>query len=254
MKTPKLTLPAKHKSIAAAPYLRRGRETEYRIEGNPGLVLVVQAPTQAGRTTRTWRAYYSLTRDGQRTIRKVRLGTFPAIGLAEARRRAAEVIEAVERGRDPVADERVHRAASARDALTFTDLVEDHLADIAKRRGSKHVRDVRYAPIVDCIDDALDVYRPDVLGAHVPKLTQLETTSSSRRSTTSKPILPTASAATADMGRSQSMSATSPTPKSSTSGALSIIARLTNAPSWYSSCCYSRGSAQARCAAARSAS
>ena len=35
--------------------------------------------------------------------------------------------------------------ASARDALTFTDLIEDHLADIAKRRGSKHVRDVRYA-------------------------------------------------------------------------------------------------------------
>jgi len=65
------------------------------------------------------------------------------MGLAEARRCAAEVIEPVERGRNPVADERVHKAA--RDALTFTDLVEDHLADIAKRRGSKHLRDVKYA-------------------------------------------------------------------------------------------------------------
>jgi integrase len=145
LKTSKLILPAKHKSIAAARYLGRGRETEYRIDGNPGLVLVVQAPTQAGASTRTWRAYYSLTRQGKRTIRKIRLGSYPTLGLAAARRRAAEIAEAVEQGGDPVADELARKAAHAHDELTFSDLVQDHLADLAKRRSTKHVRDLKNA-------------------------------------------------------------------------------------------------------------
>ena len=70
---PKLTLPAKHKSIAVA-HTPPGAGNRIPHRRQSGLVLVVQAPTQAGRSTRTWRAFYSLTRDGQRTIRKVRLG------------------------------------------------------------------------------------------------------------------------------------------------------------------------------------
>ena len=82
-----------------------GREAEYRIQGIPGLVLVAQRPRKDGRTSRIWRVYYSLTNGNGRTIRKVRLGPYPAIGLAEARRRAAELMEAVERGADPVAEQ-----------------------------------------------------------------------------------------------------------------------------------------------------
>jgi hypothetical protein len=134
------TLPPKDKSIAAASFQGAGRETEYRFEGNPGLVLAVQAPNQAGRSARIWRAYYSLTRDGKRTIRKVRIGVFPAVGLAKARRCAAEIIEAVERGEDPAAEQKARNIAKVRRTLTFADLVEDHLTDIAKRRTAKHVR------------------------------------------------------------------------------------------------------------------
>jgi integrase len=122
-------LPAKDKSIAVAKFQGNGRESEYRVDGIPGLVLVVQPPGIDGRSSRTWRVYYSHTRGGSRTIRKMRLGPYPTVGLAKARRMAAEVMEAVGLGGDPVGDQRVTRARAERDALTFCDLVADYLAD-----------------------------------------------------------------------------------------------------------------------------
>jgi len=129
LKDTRRVLPAKDKSIAAARFQGNGREFEYRIDGIPGLVLAVQPPKGDGRSSRIWRVYYSHTKDGARTIRKVRLGPYPAVGLAKARRRAAEVMEDVHLGGDPVGDQRVSRARSERDALTFSDLVADYLAD-----------------------------------------------------------------------------------------------------------------------------
>jgi integrase len=122
-------LPAKDKSIAAARFQGSGKEFEYRIDGIPGLVLAVQPPRRDGRSSRIWRVYYSHTKDGSRTIRKVRLGSYPTVGLAKARRMAAEVMENVDLGGDPVEDQRATRARSERDALKFSDLVDDYLAD-----------------------------------------------------------------------------------------------------------------------------
>jgi integrase len=120
-------LPAKDKSIAAAKFEGSGREVEYRIDGIPGLVLVVQRPRKDGRSSRVWRVYYSLSRSSGRTIRKARLGPYPTIGLAEARRKAAELMEAVERGADPVGQQSAIRARV--NTLTFAQLVTDYLAD-----------------------------------------------------------------------------------------------------------------------------
>lgn len=126
-------LAAKDKSLQAAKFEGRGREVEYRIEGNPGLVLVVGAPNAAGQSTKTWRCYYSVTREGRQTIRKARIGRYggrpPLIGLAEARREAAVLMAQVERGLDPVAIERSERVERTRKALTFADMVADYIAD-----------------------------------------------------------------------------------------------------------------------------
>ena len=78
-------LPAKDRSVSAAAFYGSGKEAEYRIEGNPGLVLIVLPPGSDGRSKRVWRCYYSRTADGSRRRRKVRLGTYPALGLADAR-------------------------------------------------------------------------------------------------------------------------------------------------------------------------
>src|SRR5262249_300076 len=86
------------------------------------------SPRRDGRSSRIWRVYYSHTKDGSRTIRKVRLGPYPAIGLAKARRMAAEGMEDVHLGGDPVGDQRGNRASSERDPLPFSDLVADYLA------------------------------------------------------------------------------------------------------------------------------
>src|SRR5262249_55731637 len=117
LKDTRRVLPAKDKSIASARFQGSGREFEYRVDSIPGLVLAVQPPRRDGRSSRIWRVYYSRSKDGSRTIRKVRLGPYPAIGLAKARRMAAEVMEDVHLGGDPVGDQRVTRARGERDAL-----------------------------------------------------------------------------------------------------------------------------------------
>ncbi|MFM9939430.1 MAG: tyrosine-type recombinase/integrase [Hyphomicrobiaceae bacterium] len=131
-------LPAKDKSIAAAEFVGAGRETEFRIEGNPGLVLVITAPGKVRPSGKVWRYYYSWTTEGRRTIRKVRLGLYgleaPGIGLAKARIKAAEIAAAVENGADIVGDRKRLEAEKLRTCLTFADLVGDYIADHRRQR------------------------------------------------------------------------------------------------------------------------
>jgi hypothetical protein len=72
------TLPFKDQAIRAAPYGGSGRETEYRIKGNPGLVFVVQQPDKHGVSTKSWRAYYSRVEGGRQIKRKQEL--WPEVG------------------------------------------------------------------------------------------------------------------------------------------------------------------------------
>jgi integrase len=151
-------LPAKDKSIAAATFQGGGREAEFRIQGIPGLVLVVQRPRKDGRTSRIWRVYYSLTNGKGRTIRKVRVGPYPSIGLAEARRKAAELMEAVERGADPVAEQKTTRARAQRASLTFSHLVADYLDD-QRSAGVKTATEIERALRIDALP-ALGALQP----------------------------------------------------------------------------------------------
>src|SRR5215831_17277557 len=122
-------LPAKDRSVSAAPFYGNAKEAEYRIEGNPGLVLVVFPPDSGGRSDRVWRCYYSRTFDGRRHRRKVRLGAYPSTGLADARARATKIMSDVDQGADPFVD----RIDAVRDAersrLTLADLVSDYFND-----------------------------------------------------------------------------------------------------------------------------
>ena len=152
------TLPFKDQAIRAAAYGGSGRETEYRIKGNPGLVFVVQQPDKHGVSTKSWRAYYSRVEDGRQIKRKLRLGKYPAVSLAQARRRAAEVAEAVETGRDPVAEEHAQRAQRERNGLTLADLIAEYIED-QRRSGVATVREIERALNRDIVP-TLGHFRP----------------------------------------------------------------------------------------------
>ena len=102
-------LAAKDRSVAAAPFYGEGKEAEYRIEGNPGLVLVVFPPDAKGRSKRVWRCYYSRTLDGQRLKRKVRLGILERDWLMLALVQHVSWLKST-RGRDPFVEELADKA------------------------------------------------------------------------------------------------------------------------------------------------
>jgi integrase len=77
-----------------------------------GLILRLTAAGATAWSVRT------LTRDGKHT--RVMLGTYPALGLAEARRAALDALATLHRGGDPVAEKRAKRAARKRSAAEPT--------------------------------------------------------------------------------------------------------------------------------------
>lgn len=101
---------------------------EYVDTMTPGLALRV------GPRSKTWVALYK-TRDGQ--VRRQRLGRHPAMSLAAARLAARESMQAVHRGRDPVAD----AARAKRD--TFGALAEQYLDRHAKLMKRSWAEDAR---------------------------------------------------------------------------------------------------------------
>ena len=117
-------LPFVTSAIKAAPHVRGTRETEYRIEGNPGLVLVVQPPDRHGISTRSWRYHYSYVKDGRQIKRRVRIGKYPTIMLAAARRRAVELTDQVALGEDPAVRA---KSGNANGGATFKDLLDEYL-------------------------------------------------------------------------------------------------------------------------------
>ena len=107
-------------------------------------MFVVQQPDKHGVSTKIWRAYYSRV-EGERQIkRKLRLGKYPAVNLAQARKFAAEVAEAVEMGRDPVAEGRTQRAQRERNGLTLADLIAEYIED-QRRSDVTTVREIERA-------------------------------------------------------------------------------------------------------------
>jgi integrase len=90
----------------------------------PGLYLVVQ-PSGA----RSWAARYR--HEGK--PRKVTLGAYPALDLAEARKAAQSALRAAAEGRDPAGEKMAARAASRVADTATRDLFENVVADFVAR-------------------------------------------------------------------------------------------------------------------------
>ncbi|MBY0559340.1 site-specific integrase [Hyphomicrobium sp.] len=115
------------RSVRAARYVGCQPDVEYRFRNLAGLVLHI---SKRGR--KTWKAHYSIQKDGVRKKRKVRLGQYPATTLVQARKKSAELLERVANEGDVVANDGLLLAAQAKGKLTFAELLDDYLAE---RRG-----------------------------------------------------------------------------------------------------------------------
>ena len=109
-------LPFKPASISKATALD-GKQTEYRIDGVRGLILVV---TPEGTGTYFFR--YTITQGKKRKFRTEKIGRRDAVSLMDARTRAEELRLAVGGGADPVAE-----GDAKRTAITFGALFEERL-------------------------------------------------------------------------------------------------------------------------------
>ena len=79
--------------------------------------------------TKTWSIRYYRDADGKR--RRFTLGSYPEMGLEEARRECANVLRDVRHGHDPA-----HAREFRRGADTFKALAEEYLAKHASKRRS----------------------------------------------------------------------------------------------------------------------
>lgn len=103
---------------------------DYFDDLTPGLSLRVTA-----NDVRTWTVFY---RDQHGRQKRLTLGRFPAVLLADARELAREAQRKVAKGRDPVVEKR-----TAREVLTFDELAESYIEDHAKPRKRSWAEDER---------------------------------------------------------------------------------------------------------------
>jgi integrase len=100
---------------------------EHTVNGAPGLILRVHAAAN-GSLTRTW--IVRVNDSGRR--RRLGLGQYPALGLAEARRKATDAHRAIAEGNDPSQSAKARRrvAEEAR-TLTLGNAIDGYLAKAA---------------------------------------------------------------------------------------------------------------------------
>ena len=117
-------LPFTDKSVRAAAFAGFGNETEYRFTNLEGLVLCVLAGGK-----KTWKFHYSIQHDGKRQKRKVKLGTYDAMSIAQARDVADAMAKRVRREGDIVGIDRANHARRAQPGLTFGDLLNAYVLE-----------------------------------------------------------------------------------------------------------------------------
>lgn len=105
---------------------KRGR-IDYFDKQQSGLVL------RAGVKTKTWMCLYRV--DGSRKLRRIKLGRYPSLKLAEARKRAKEIIVQAEKGQDPGTEKLKKRNADL-SAPTFQTLADIYLTRYAEKHKS----------------------------------------------------------------------------------------------------------------------
>jgi integrase len=123
---------------------------EHTVDGAAGLILRVHAASDAS-LSRTWIVRVN---DGVRR-RRLGLGQYPALGLAEARRKATDAHRAIAEGIDPSRTAKARqRAAEEARTLTLGKAIDDYLAKAAttfKNTKSDEIRTralrVHFAPL-----------------------------------------------------------------------------------------------------------
>jgi integrase len=142
---------------------------EHTVDGAAGLILRVHAAADSS-LTRTWIVRIN---DGVRR-RRLGLGQYPALGLAEARRKATDAHRAIAEGIDPSQTAKARqRAAEEARALTLGKAIDGYLAKAAttfKNAKSDEIRTralrVHFAPLhgkdVTALSalDVADILRP----------------------------------------------------------------------------------------------
>jgi integrase len=114
-----------HRQILAAKPIG-GKRTRYRISGTKGLVLDVRVSGE-----RTWFVRYQTGSRSSRKFRWFKIGDASSIGLADATKKADNIVRAVEKdSRDPQAE----RVQKRQDQKTFAELFEDWHARYASLR------------------------------------------------------------------------------------------------------------------------
>jgi integrase len=116
-----------------------------------GLILVVRAPRSGGKPRRSW--VLRLVANGRR--RKLGLGVYPLVSLAQARQKAQDARRALAEGIDPsVTAKRRAGLLEAQRALTLMKAIDDYLVKAApayKNAKSTAIRDralrVHFAPL-----------------------------------------------------------------------------------------------------------
>ena len=95
-------LKANDRQVASATHVASASETEYRIAGERGLVLIVRRPRQDGTSTRGWQFRSSKVIDGKQVRSRVVIGEYPNVTLGEAIAEAARLRAQVLGGETPV--------------------------------------------------------------------------------------------------------------------------------------------------------
>lgn len=156
---PKHVIPGHQQAVdKAGP--REGKLSWFKIDGTPGLYLVVQ-PTG---TATYFLRYVVRDNAGKRINRNIKLGTREAgsqhVTLARAKTKAAELMGKVAQGDDPVG-ERGAKESSAKAALTFRQIAELRLAqDTTIKDRTRH--EYRACLTYDAFEDIGDVAAKDV--------------------------------------------------------------------------------------------
>ena len=113
-----------------------GDRTEYRIASSRNLVLRV-----SGTGSKVW--LFLFLSPVTRKHRKMRIGSYPSMGLAQARERSLELTVEVSQGRDPLLHQNLKTAEADFEQLSNAYLAEQARRNRAGNRGSGWTSEVR---------------------------------------------------------------------------------------------------------------
>jgi integrase len=137
-----------------------GKQTEYRVEGVRGLVLLVAKSGLA-----TWLFKYSVATDQGRKFRTVNIGRRSDVSLADAKAEAGRLFSLVDHGQDPAQQAKGEAKARA-EALTFRELWDERLR-LDDRCAASTLKNYRTALELDVFPTLGDLPACEITGTQI---------------------------------------------------------------------------------------